>query len=117
MELLEPISAGGGVTERIKGQGGLLRYLMDGAQYFVFVTIVPSTYGSIVVCAATSHHTARTHARFHSSTQIIESKTPYDEKPLFLYTSHQSLHAPLGQPPDGEEYWALKVAGCQKHYG
>eukprot|EP00903_Cladosiphon_okamuranus_P014415 g13381.t1 len=31
--------------------------------------------------------------------QIVQSKTPFDEEPLFLYLAHQAVHSPLGPAP------------------
>lgn len=36
--------------------------------------------------------------------QIVNSKTPWDENPLFLYVSHQSVHIPLQDTPEGKRY-------------
>ncbi|CAN0131383.1 unnamed protein product [Scytosiphon promiscuus] len=33
--------------------------------------------------------------------EILKDKTPFDEKPLFMYLAHQAVHSPLGPPPLG----------------
>lgn len=33
--------------------------------------------------------------------QILEENTPFDDKPLYMYLSHQAVHPPLGLPPAG----------------
>lgn len=34
--------------------------------------------------------------------QIVQSKTPTDDEPLFLYIAHQSVHSPNGPAPSGK---------------
>ncbi|CAM9233994.1 unnamed protein product, partial [Ectocarpus sp. 6 AP-2014] len=34
--------------------------------------------------------------------QIVKSKTPFDEDPLFMYIAHQSVHSPTGPAPHEE---------------
>ncbi|CAN0388593.1 unnamed protein product [Pylaiella littoralis] len=36
---------------------------------------------------------------FDRATQIVQSKKPYDDEPLFLYMAHQSVHSPNGPAP------------------
>lgn len=46
----------------------------------------------------------------------MNSKTPYDEKPLYLYIAHQSVHSPVGPAPAGEPCESHRVGTNSFHF-
>ncbi|CAM9644646.1 unnamed protein product [Scytosiphon promiscuus] len=75
--------------------------MRSASSMFSFSAGSPSLAPSVAspVSSAESQERYSTEMFTTRTLEILKDKTPFDEKPLFMYLAHQAVHSPLGPPP------------------